>query len=114
MLVKFHSKAAAEVVMVDRHAQQALSLFGKNTAQGCFTAAELADAVPVLERAIAESKHHGVSQAIAQDAAAQREVLGENHFHEAQDTVDFATHLYPLLEMMRAARDRHSDLTWGA
>jgi len=80
MLIKFHSHAAPEVLMVDRHAQQALSLLGKSASQGCLTVAELETAIQVLETAVSESKQHGLSHALTQDAAAQRQVLGRTTF----------------------------------
>ena len=75
---------------------------------------ELDHAIGVLENAIAESRQHEPSQALAQDAASQRDILGERHFHEARDDVDFAARVFPLLEMMRAARKGGSDLAWSS
>lgn len=112
MLVKFHSKAAADVVMMDRDAQKALALFGKSAAQGTFTVAELDNAIAVLQAAVSESRQHAPSNAMVQDAGTHPAAFGEHHFHDAHGSVDFATHIYPLLEMMRAARQAGTDLTW--
>ena len=67
MLVKFKSKAAADVLMLDRHAQKALAPFGKNTAMGYFSVGELDDAIGVLEATTVDGKHHAPTQALAQD-----------------------------------------------
>jgi hypothetical protein len=114
MLVTFHSNAAADVIMVGRDAQKALDLLGKTISQGSLGGTELDHAIGVLENATAESKQHEPSQAVAQDAASQREIFGERHFHEARDDVNFAARVFPLLELMRAARKSGSDLAWGS
>jgi hypothetical protein len=114
MLVTFHTNATTDVIMVGRDAQKALDLVGKSVARGSLGGGELDRAIGVLETAIAESKRHEPSQALAQDAASQREILGDRHFHEARDDVNFAARVFPLLEMMRAARAGGSDVTWSA
>jgi hypothetical protein len=114
MLVKFKSKAAADILMLDRHAQKVLAPFGKSTANGCFSIDELDDAIGLLEATTADSKHHSASRALAQDIELQHDAAaGSSHFHAAQEPVDFATHLFPLLEMMRAARRTASAVTWN-
>jgi hypothetical protein len=113
MLVTFKSQGAADVLMLDRHAQQALALFGKRPAAGCFTVSELDKVIEVLEGMTADSKRHAATQALAQDVELQRGNDGVPHVHQAQDAVELATHLFPLLQMMRAARDTGSDVTWS-
>ena len=61
MLVTFKSKAAADVLMLDRHAQKALAPFGKCTAIGYFSVGELDNVIGVLEATTAEGKHHGAT-----------------------------------------------------
>ena len=112
MLVKFKSKAAADVLMLDRHAQKALAPFGKSTANGYFSASELDNAIGVLEATTMDSKHHAATQALAQDVELHHADEGMNHFPQVQEAVDFATHLFPLLEMMRAARRTSNVVTW--
>ena len=113
MLVKFKSKAAADVMMLDRHAQKALAPFGKSTANGYFSVSELDDAIGVLEATTVDSKHHAATQALAQDVELHNDVEGVSHFPQVQEAVDFAAHLFPLLEMMRAARRTASVVTWN-
>jgi hypothetical protein len=48
MLVAFKSKAAADVLMLDRRAQKAFAPFGKNTAIGYFSVGELDNAIGKL------------------------------------------------------------------
>jgi hypothetical protein len=113
MLVKFKSKAAADVLMLDRHAQKALAPFGKNKANGYFSASELDNAIGMLEAATIDSKHHAATQALAQDVELHHDAEGVNHFPQVQEAVDFGAHLFPLLEMMRAARRADSVVTWN-
>ena len=113
MLVKFKSKAAADVVMLDRHAQKALAPFGKSTANGYFSVGELDNVIGVLEATTVDSKHHAPTQALAQDVELHHDAEGVNHFPQVQEAVDFAAHLFPLLEMMRAARRSASVVTWN-
>jgi len=112
MLITFHAPGASDVVMLGKHAQQALALCGKRPSDGGIPIGELAHAIQALETAVVEGRQHAPSQEIAQDAAAQHTVLGEHHFHEAGDEVSFAAHVFPLLELMRAAREGGAGLTW--
>jgi hypothetical protein len=114
MLVKFKSKAAADVLMLDRHAQKALAPFGKSTTNGYFSVGELDRAIGVLEATMADGRHHAPTQALAQDVELHHAAEGVNHFPQVQEAVDFATHLFPLLEMMRAARRTDSIVTWNS
>jgi hypothetical protein len=113
MLVKFKSKAAADVLMLDRHAQKALAPFGKSTDNGYFAAGELDNAIGVLEAATADSRHHAPTQALVQDVELHHDAEGVSHFPQVREAVDFAAHLFPLLEMMRAARRADSVVTWS-
>jgi hypothetical protein len=114
MLVTFKSKAAANVLMLDRHAQKALAPFGKNTAIGYFSVGELDNAIGVLEATTAENKHHAATQALAQDVELHHAADSVNHFPQVQEAVDFAAHLFPLLDMMRKARRTDSVVTWNS
>jgi hypothetical protein len=113
MLVKFKSKAAADVLMLDLHAQKALAPFGKSTANGYFSVGELDNVIGVLEATTVESKRHAATQALVQDVELHQDAEGVNHFPQVQEVVDFATHLFPLLEMVRAARRTDSVVTWN-
>lgn len=113
MLVTFKSKAAADVLMLDRHAQKALAPFGKRTAIGYFSVGELDNVIGVLEATTVEGKHHAATLALAQDIELHHAAEGVNHFPQVQEAVDFSAHLFPLLEMMRAARRMDSVVTWN-
>jgi hypothetical protein len=113
MLVKFRSKAAADVTMYEEHAKRMLDLLGKDAKIGVITAAELPDAISRLEEEIAESKKHPVSEEVERDVVAHHGAQGDDNEHEQPEHVSFATRSYPLLEMMRAAQRGKNDVMWG-
>ncbi|MBC7456588.1 MAG: DUF1840 domain-containing protein [Massilia sp.] len=113
MLVTFTSKAAAEVTMYKEHAKRILDLLGKDVNRGVITAAEAAQAVAVVEKEIAETRLHQGSDDVQRDIHAHHGEVGDDTDHEGMEVVSFATRAYPLLEMMRAARDGGHDLLWG-
>jgi hypothetical protein len=112
MLIKFTSKAASEVLMYKDHAKRILDLLHKNADRGVITAQEAAKAVELLEQEIAESRRHPPSDEVRRDVTAHHRDEEDNE-HEEVETVSFATRAYPLLEMLRAARDQRHDVLWG-
>ena len=114
MLITFTSKAAAEVTMYKEHAKRILDLLGKDVNRGVITAAEAGPAVSTLEKSIAEARMHNASDDVQRDVHAHHgEVVGDDADHEGMETVSFGTRAYPLLEMLRAARDGGYDVLWG-
>jgi len=113
MLVTFKSKAAAEVMMYEEHAKRLLDLLDKDVARGIITAEETPHAVARLEAEIAESRHHPVSEEVRRDVLAHHGDEGDDNEHEPVEFVSFATRAYPLLEMLRAARQSRHDVMWG-
>lgn len=113
MLVRFKSKAAAEIVMYEDHAKLLLDLFKKDHKRGVFTAAECKDAITKLEAMIAESKAHPTSEDLRRDIHAHHGDDGDDNDHETKEDVDLATHAFPLLEMLRAAHHGGHDILWG-
>jgi hypothetical protein len=113
MLVKFKSKAAAEVMMYEDHAKRILDLLHKDVKRGIITAEETAGAIARLEAEIAENRVHPASEDVQHDVAAHHGEAGDNHDHEPAQFVTFATRAYPLLEMLRAAHKGGNDVMWG-
>lgn len=97
--------------MYKEHAQRILDLLNKEPERGVITAAEAPKAVEVLEAEIAESRKHAPTDDAEQDVRGRAD--HEDDQHEGMQSVSFATRAYPLLEMMRAARDHHADVLWG-
>ncbi len=112
MLITFRSKAAADVLMYQEHAKRILDLFNKDSERGVITAEEAGRAVSILEHEIEESRKHQSTDDIEQDIKAHHGER-EDHDHEPIQPVSFSTRAYPLLEMLRAARDQGRDVVWG-
>jgi polyhydroxyalkanoate synthesis regulator phasin len=113
MLITFTSKAAAEVTMYKEHAKRILDLLGKEVDRGVITAAEAPRAVDVLEKEIAETRLHHASDDVQRDVNAHHGEVGDDTDHEGMEVVSFSTRAYPLLEMLRAARNGGYDVLWG-
>jgi hypothetical protein len=112
MLITFKSKAYPEVLMYQEHAKRILDLLNKDVERGVITSAEAPRAVEILEKEIAETRKHGASDEMQQDVMAHHGEH-EDSQHEGAEQVSFSTRAYPLLEMLRAARDQHADILWG-
>ncbi|WP_420472796.1 DUF1840 domain-containing protein [Noviherbaspirillum sp. ST9] len=113
MLVTFKSKAAAEVLMYEEHAKRILDLLNKDVKLGVITSEEAPNAVARLEAEIAESRLHPTSEEVKRDVLAHHGDEGDDNEHEPVEFVSFATRAYPLLEMLRAARNDGQDVMWG-
>ncbi|MBB3214488.1 hypothetical protein FHW67_003806 [Herbaspirillum sp. Sphag1AN] len=113
MLVTFKSKAAADVVMYETHAKPILDLLHKDVKRGVITAAESADALAVLAKQIDNSKAHEAAEALERDVRAHHNENGDDHGHEKIEVVTFSARAYPLLDMLRAAKEGNHDILWG-
>lgn len=114
MLITFKSKAYPDVLMYKEHAKRILDLLHKDAGapRGVITSQEAQKAVGLLENEIAESRKHIASDEMERDVKAHHGER-EDSQHEGVEVVSFATRAYPLLEMLRAARDQHCEILWG-
>jgi hypothetical protein len=110
MLITFTSKASAEVMMFKEHAKPILDLLGKDADRGVITAAESAEAIAVLDSKIAENRMHPTSDDVLRDIDAHQDNGNE---HTSVQSVSFATRAFPLLVMLRAAREQKADVLWS-
>lgn len=100
-LIVFRSRAAAEIIMMADDAGRLLELAGKHPAErGVITKEEVAGALDGLLRAVAQERAAGT------DVAAPDEPL-------SRVPVSLRQRAFPLIEMLRAARARNVDVTWG-
>jgi hypothetical protein len=113
MLITFTSKAAAEVTMYKEHARRALELLNKDVNRGVLTFAETANAIKVLEAAVAESRIHPVSEDVVRDIDVHHNENGDDNEHEKPEPVSFSARMFPLLEMLHAAHKNQRDVIWG-
>jgi len=113
MLIKFKSKAAADVLMYEEHVKHILGMLKKDSKLGVITPAELPSAIARLEAEISESKKHPISEDVQRDVMAHHGEDGDDNDHEPMQYVHFSTRAYPLLEMLRAAQKGNNDVMWG-
>ena len=111
MLITFKSKAYPNVMMYQDHAKRILDLLNKDSDRGVITAEEAGRAVKLLENEIEESRKHQPTDEMEQDVMAHNGE--EDTEHEPVEVVSFSTRAFPLLEMLRAARDQQTDVLWG-
>ena len=112
MLITFKSKAYPNVMMYQDHAKRILDLLHKDADRGVITAEEAPQAVSLLENEIEESRKHQATDEMEQDVKAHHGDV-EDAEHEPIEVVTFSTRAFPLLEMLRAARDQQTDILWG-
>lgn len=112
MLITFKSKAYPNVMMYQDHAKRILDLLHKDAERGVITAEEAPNAVKLLENEIEESRKHQATDEMEQDVKAHHGEV-EDAEHEPIEVVTFSTRAFPLLEMLRAARDQQTDILWG-
>jgi len=112
MLITFKSKAYPNVMMYQDHAKRILDLLHKDSERGVITAEEAPQAVKLLESEIEESRKSQVTDEVEQDVKAHHGDV-EDGEHEPIEVVTFSTRAFPLLEMLRAARDHQADALWG-
>ena len=105
MLITFKSKAAADVLMYQQHAEPILHLLGKLSERGVISADEMPDAILKLEAEIARQKSAHVAKPDAEDKYVSHD--------QAMQSVGFSVRAFPLLEMMRAAKRDQSLIMWG-
>jgi hypothetical protein len=108
-LVVFRSKAAGEIFMFAETARRIFEILGRPEAErGVITAEQVSDALQRLEAAVEQEK------AQLKAAAAQADRADKQGDEGAQPRViTLGQRAFPLIEMLRAARNRNVDVTWG-
>ena len=107
-VVKFRSKASAEIVMLQSHAEKLFHIVGREfSAQGVIPADELAGAIArlsaaVLEEKMAEQSRPPLSE--DEEAAIPKGMAAP---------VNLQQRAYPLLRMMQDAMQKGVDVHWG-
>lgn len=108
MLVVFHSKAAAEVLMFAKHALPILQAAGKPYTdelpeRGVIMHGQLDTAIAGIEQAIASDNEPAFSDENDQVAS---------EIHPVLQSVSFRRRAFPLLAMLRLSRDVNADVMW--
>lgn len=112
MLIIFKSKAAAEVIMYKEHIAAVLEMLGKKLERGVITAAETSYVIQQIEKLVEEDKQQRKLQEQTMKNE-EDEDLDEFEKKKKLDTVTLSARLFPLLEMLRAANKKQTDVLWG-
>ncbi|WP_315139596.1 DUF1840 domain-containing protein [Achromobacter marplatensis] len=108
MLITFHSKVVAEVLMLSDHAAGILQAAGKSIGdkipeRGVFTVDQLGPAISGIENAIANAQHPEEEE---DEDKAPRSPMAR--------LVGLKERAYPLLDMMRQSKEAGVEVTWEA
>lgn len=109
MLITFHSKVVAEVLMLTDHAGALLQAAGKSFGdkipeRGVFTVDQLGPAIQGIERAIEES--------LGQGHPADEEDEDQAPVAPMARMVGLKERAFPLLDMMRQSQAAGAEVTW--
>ena len=110
MLIVFHSKSSAEVLMFGQHALPILQAAGKDfegdvlPERGVITREQLPAAIHGIERVMSLSKENDESPATDDD--------NDDKVHPISEPVSFRRRAYPLLAMLRLANEKQEDVLW--
>ncbi|HEY4080571.1 MAG TPA: DUF1840 domain-containing protein [Burkholderiaceae bacterium] len=106
MLYKFKSKAGGDVIMMGPQGDQMLQLLGRApAAKGIFQAADLAQAIETLSRAVADDE--------AAFGKAQADAKAAGEAAPRRDGVQLKQRVWPLIELMRQSLAEKTDVVWG-
>lgn len=109
MLIVFHSKSSAEVLMFSQHALPILKAAGKPYGhelpeRGVITRDHLAGAIAGIEDAMAITKET--------DENPDTDDENDDKKHPISEPVSFRRRAYPLLAMLRLANEKQEDVQW--
>lgn len=109
MLVVFHSKFSAEVLMFSKHALVLMQAAGRPYTEtlperGVITHDQLDEVIAGIEHAISVDTHSDYED---------EDELAENITHPISRPVGLRQRAFPLLSMLRLAKEHGDDITWG-
>jgi Domain of unknown function (DUF1840) len=106
MLYKFKSKAAGDVIMTQPVGDRVLQALGREHApQGIFQADHLPSLMAALEQAIETEER------LRERLEAEAQARGETP--PPREAVSLRQRAWPLIEMMKRARQEDQDIVWG-
>ena len=116
MLYKFKSKETSDLIMLEPHARQILSLLGKEpSAQGIVLPDEMAAAIQRLHDAIqAEELATAEAEKLAEEKAQSADTSeARRHRDEPSRHVSLRQRATPFIEMLKRAQAAHVEVVWG-
>ena len=110
MLYKFKSRAAADLIMLEPHGRQVVSIMGKAPgASGIVTVAQIPAAIAALEAAVADEETRLQAQAAEEGESADADAS-----EQRKDAVRLRQRVVPLIDMLRRSAAAEADVVWGA
>ena len=104
MLYKFKSRATADLIMLEPHGRQIVSILGKAPgASGIVTAAQIPAAIAALEAAVAADEAQPPVDEAQDEAAAD----------DRKDAVRLRQRAAPFIDMLRRSAAEGVDVLWG-
>lgn len=104
MLYKFKSRATADLIMLEPHGRQIVSILGKAPgASGIVTAAQIPAAIAALEAAVAADEAQPPVDEAQDEAAAD----------DRKDAVRLRQRAAPFIDMLRRSAVEGVDVVWG-
>ncbi|MCZ2497251.1 DUF1840 family protein [Xylophilus sp. Kf1] len=107
-MLKFKSRATAEVILLETSAQQVLRIIGKEPGpQGIITVDQIPDAVAALRQAVAD---HEAQPDVAESLGDHHH--GEDHIH-SDGNVSLRRRVAPFIDMLNRSLAERQDVVWG-
>lgn len=107
-MLKFKSRATAEVILLETSAQQVLRIIGKDPGpQGIITVDQIPDAVAALRKAVAD---HEAQPDVAESIGDHHH--GEEHVH-SDGNISLRRRVAPFIDMLNRSLDERQDVVWG-
>jgi hypothetical protein len=116
MLYKFKSKETSDLIMLEPHARQVLSLIGKEPgAQGIVLPDEMAQAIQRLHDAIhAEEIAKAEAARLAAEKSQSSATTDVNSHHEEPSRhVSLRQRATPFIDMLKRAQAAQVEVVWG-
>ena len=108
MLYKFKSRAAADLIMLEPHGHQVVSIIGKTPgASGIITVAQIPAAIAALEAAVADEEARLQAQA-------EEEGDDADDAEQRKDAVRLRQRVVPFIDMLKRSAAADTDVVWGA
>lgn len=107
MLYKFKSRAAADLIMLEPHGRQVVSIIGKTPgASGIVTAAQIPAAIAALEAAVADEEARLKAQS-------EEERNDADTAEQRKDAVRLRQRVVPFIDMLKRSAAADTDVVWG-
>ena len=110
MLFKFKSKNTGDIIMLQPHAEQILTILGRDTTNGAANKGIVqAEQIPAALVAL----HEAIAAEEADREAATAEALAKNEAAPVFSDVSLRQRVLPFMDMLRRCESDGDDVVWG-